>query len=314
MPCGPNFPHTYLTSRVQAGIDQRTTPVGALDGANVAVLVDGAAVGVWVDGERVRLALMPIPEPGSVYLGESADGQSIWALERPDSAPADVQLLPARTAGPLLSEREANLALAAVGMAAWHRDYRHCPACAAPLAPEKDGWMLRCAAGHLQFPRTDPAVIVAITDADDRLLLAHNRRSHTAMVSVLAGFVEPGEDFESALVREVFEEVGLVVTDPEYRGSQPWPFPRSIMVGFRARVAPGVDADALVLQAEEITSARWYTRSQFRAARADGSLVIPDPASIARALIDEWDAADGERAAPVAGAGFSPDAEAETGQ
>lgn len=268
-------------------------------------MADGITVAT-VHGDVPQLWMPVADRAGTVYLGEF-EGASVWAVAPGDrEVEAGVTMQGLRQVGPLLSTREANLALTAVGMLAWHRDYRFCPQCGSALDGEHHGWVLRCELGHPHFPRTDPAVIVAITDRDDRLLLAKNRRTRTQMVSVLAGFVEPGEDFESAIVREVFEEVGLVVEPGDYRASQPWPYPRSVMIGYRARVAEGVDPEHLRLQDDEIEHARWYTREEFHAAFRAGRVEIPDKASIARALIDEWaepKGAEASEAASVAGTG-----------
>src|SRR5699024_2234037 len=149
-----------------------------------------------------------------------------------------------------LADSDADLAAAAVAMGAWHRSTRHCPQCGGVLEPEMAGWVLRCREdGTEHFPRTDPAVIMAVRDGRDRL--------------VLARCVEPGESLENAVAREVAEEVGITVEEVQYMGSQPWPFPRSLMLGYRAW-AP--DAAELALQEDEIAEARWFSREQLAAA------------------------------------------------
>ena len=148
------------------------------------------------------------------------------------------------------------------------------------------GWVLRCREdGVEQFPRTDPAVIMAVRDGQDRLLLARNAHFRGRFHSVLAGFVEPGESLENAVAREVDEEVGVTVTEVEYMGSQPWPFPRSLMLGYRAW-AP--EAAELTLQDEEIAEARWFSREELAAALAAEEIELPGAASMGRALIDDW--------------------------
>ena len=145
--------------------------------------------------------------------------------------------------------------------------------------------MRRCEAdGREHYPRTDPAVIVAITDAADRLLLAHASYWSARRYSHLAGYVEPGESLEQAARREVGEEAGLALGALEYVASQPWPFPASIMVGFRATV---VDP-TLRLDQDEITDARWVARDELAAIVESGEVILPPYGSIARSLLDEW--------------------------
>ena len=141
--------------------------------------------------------------------------------------------------------------------------------------------------GSEHFPRIDPAVIMLVhreTDAGEQCLLAHNPAWPEGRYSVLAGFVEPGESLEYAVVREVAEEVGILVTDPVYLGSQPWPFPRSLMVGYLARAvgsAPRTDH-------EEIADIRWLTRHELGEAVTRGEILLPGPVSIAHQLIEHW--------------------------
>lgn len=180
---------------------------------------------------------------------------------------------------------EAALAATLTALANWHATHVRCPRCGDPTAPVQSGWVRRCASdGSDHFPRTDPAVIMAVTDADDRLLLARGTGFTTTGMSVLAGFVEPGESLAGAVAREVHEEVGIGVTDVEYVADQPWPFPTGLMIGFRARAR----TTALRLQESEIEAARWFTRAEFRQALDDGELHIAGRVSIARRLIEDW--------------------------
>lgn len=190
-----------------------------------------------------------------------------------------------REAGPLLPVAESELVAMAAALAAWHRVELHCPSCGTRTTVAAGGACRWCPSCEKDlFPRTDPAIIVAITDADDRLLLARQGVWATGRHSVLAGFVEAGEALEQAVHREVFEESGLQVEDVTYFGSQPWPFPRSIMLGFRARA---VTTDIRV-DGEEIVSGRWFTREDLLDAVGDGSVVLPGEASIAFRLIRNW--------------------------
>ncbi len=139
-----------------------------------------------------------------------------------------------------------------------------------------------CRAAH--FPRTDPAVIMLVTDADERALLGHQPRWPEGRFSTLAGFVEPGEPLEAAVRREVAEEVGIVVGEVTYAGSQPWPFPSSLMLGFFASAhTTDIGVDGV-----EIASARWFTRGQLAEAIAAGDVGLPGSLSISRWLIETW--------------------------
>jgi NAD+ diphosphatase len=173
-----------------------------------------------------------------------------------------------------------------VAMANWHRVYRHCPRCAGALRSEQAGHVRRCQdCGRQQFPRTDPAVIMLVTDGDERCLLAHNPASHRERgYSTLAGFVEPGESLEHAVRREIHEEVGVHVGEVTYAGSQPWPLPGSLMVGFYA----AADSTDISVDEVEISDARWFTRDTLLAAAESGEIVLPGHISIARRLIESW--------------------------
>lgn len=184
-----------------------------------------------------------------------------------------------------LGTADLQLAFLAVGLADWHRRAVHCAACGTPTASFREGMARLCpGCGVEHYPRTDPAVIVAITDPDDRLLLGRQPVWAKGRVSVFAGFVEAGESLEQAVHREVFEEVGLRLGNPRYLGSQPWPFPRSMMVGFTAR-ALGTD---LALAADEIEEARWFTREQLDSALNTGEVTLPMHTSIAYRMITAW--------------------------
>jgi NAD+ diphosphatase len=181
--------------------------------------------------------------------------------------------------------RDRELGATAVALAAWHENHPRCSVCGDPTQPRKGGWVRYCVRDEREhYPRTDPAVIVAITDPDDRLLIAHASYWSPRRFSHLAGYVEPGESLEQAAHREVAEEAGLRLTDLTYVASQPWPFPASIMVGFTARVADAV----LTLDDDEITEARFVTRGELAALAADGTIVLAPAGSIARRMIEDW--------------------------
>jgi NAD+ diphosphatase len=192
-----------------------------------------------------------------------------------------------RTVATAMSDRDTGLFTEALAIANWHAVNTHCPRCGTPTVVEMAGWVRRCFEdGSEVFPRTDPAVIVTVLDADDRLLLGSNAMWEQSRYSLLAGFVEPGESFESAVQREIFEEAGIRVVDARYKGSQPWPFPASIMVGFTARLADDQPPSALDPDGEEILDLRWFSRDELWAAREQ--VILPGRSSIARALIEDW--------------------------
>lgn len=193
-----------------------------------------------------------------------------------------------RLLGAALSVRDAGLFTEALALANWHASYAFSPRTGHASIPDAAGWTRRdTVTGTELFPRTDAAIIVGITDDDDRLLLGSNALWEANRFSLLAGFVEPGESLESAVIREVFEESGVHVVDPVYKGSQPWPFPASLMVGFRARVAPGSSTTGRP-DGEEILELRWFSRDELAAANAAGEIRLPGATSIARAIIDDW--------------------------
>lgn len=190
-----------------------------------------------------------------------------------------------REVGAALPDRDAGLASTALALAAWHARHRRCPRCGALTRSVHSGWARACTAdGSLHHPRTDPAIIVAVTDTSDRLLLAHAAPWPQRRYSLVAGYVEPGESLEAAVRREVSEECGITVTDVDYVASQPWPFPASLMLGFRATSAGGDP----VPDGEEITAARFVARDELDAAVRSGEVLLPMRTSIARALIEEW--------------------------
>ena len=190
-----------------------------------------------------------------------------------------------RAAGADLSDRDAGIFTTTQALANWHAAHQFCPRCGAPTEPEQAGWIRRCTRdGSEHYPRTDPAVIVAVVDDQDRLLLGRNAQWPEGRFSVLAGFVEPGESFEAAVVREVQEEVGIVVTDVTFLGNQPWPFPSSAMVGFRARAA----TTTLHPDRVEMAEARWFTRDDYRNALISNNIRTPSGISIAQRLIENW--------------------------
>jgi NAD+ diphosphatase len=184
-----------------------------------------------------------------------------------------------------LSPTHAALFVEASAIANWHATHTHCPRCGAPTDVEAGGWVRRCPADSSEhYPRTDPAIIVTVVGPDGRLLLGGGGPRDAKNFSTLAGFVEPGESLEQAVVREIYEEVGVRVTACQYLGSQSWPFPASLMLGFTAITE---DAEATP-DGVEVTRARWFSREELQEAVLTGEITISTRLSIARSLIEHW--------------------------
>lgn len=211
--------------------------------------------------------------PGAGEFLGTLDGTPCWAIEVAESS---THLDLRRLWGTVDDETWA-VASRAVQLVDWARTHRYCGRCGTPTEPSRGERARRCpACGLLAFPRIAPAIIVLVERDDGRALLARNVNFPDAMFSCIAGFVEPGENLEQAVIREVREEVGIEIRDVEYAGSQPWPFPHSLMVGYRARYAGG----EIVCEEAEIAEASWFAANDLPA--------IPPPISIARRLIDDW--------------------------
>jgi NAD+ diphosphatase len=191
-----------------------------------------------------------------------------------------------RELGSQLNDLQMELALHAVALSNWHRAHPMCPRCGAPTRVDLGGAARVCEHdGSQHHPRTDSAVIVLIKDRADRILLGHQPVWPEGRYSTFAGFLEPGETFEQCVKREVFEESHLEVTEIHYLGSQPWPFPASIMIAFEAVTD---NPDGARGDGEEITDVRWFTRKELMDAARDGSLLLPPTMSVARKMIERW--------------------------
>jgi NAD+ diphosphatase len=262
----------------------------ARPGTRVLVVGGGRAlVRAAGDGaELVFTAPSQAPDGVRFLLGVAADGVAYFGVDGPLPEPSGegVRAAPLREAGPLLSDRDAGLMTHAVALANFHDSHHFCPRCGEPSEPVASGHARRCTVeGTEEFPRSDPAMIVLVTDPADRCLLARNAAWPAHRVSILAGFVEAGESVEQAVAREVREEVGITVGQVRYLGSQPWPMPQSLMLGFRAEAAGSVE---ITVDADEIAEAAWYGREELTAAIADGTILLPPPVSIAHQIIQSW--------------------------
>ena len=236
-------------------------------------------------------ALLPLAD--SVTLLGERGGETYFALNLPPngSQPPDQcanlgRFQDLRRIGPLMGHEEAALLAYARAITYWHGQNRFCGACGAATKSEHAGHLRlctnsQCAKEH--FPRTDPAIIVLVSRGD-RCLLGRQPPWPEKMYSTIAGFVEPGESLEDAVAREVLEETGILVGAARYHSSQPWPFPCSIMLGFRADAA----SDQIVIGDNELQDARWFSRDEIAQGLASGSLKLPTPISIAFCLIEDW--------------------------
>ncbi|MEO7263208.1 MAG: NAD(+) diphosphatase [Jatrophihabitantaceae bacterium] len=271
-------------SRVLQVSRSGTAPVQS---GNRAALRFTAPAEAEVDGVRVLLGAAG----GTVYLAVLA------SEDIPDIAGPDWRGL--RELATELTDLDVGLLTTAVALQAWHQGHRHCPRCGAVTEVSKAGWTRSCPVDSSEhFPRTDPAVIMLVHDGAGRCVLARGPQWPAGRMSVLAGFVEAGESAEAAIAREVREEVGIEVCDIAYVASQPHPFPASLMLGYTARVTGD---PRLVIDADEIVEAGWYTREEVRRTTDWGAEPVPDvgavlPAlrglpgamSIARQLINAW--------------------------
>jgi NAD+ diphosphatase len=233
-----------------------------------------------------------------VYLGSALPGADLPAgtelllfvlpeAVKPGTAgiPADAAWAGFREVAAGLSTTDTALFVEASAITNWHAGHTHCPRCGTPTEVEAGGWVRRCPADSSEhYPRTDPAIIVTVVGQDDRVLLGGGGAPDAKNFSTLAGFVEPGESLEQAVVREVLEEVGVRVTACQYLGSQSWPFPASLMLGFTAVTE---DAEATP-DGVEVTRARWFSREELQDAVLSGEITISSRLSIARALIEHW--------------------------
>jgi NAD+ diphosphatase len=224
-------------------------------------------------------------EASQVLLGQFQDAWCILidlAADSPVQLPEATQLAELRPLAAILPAPESALLAYARGISLWRARQRFCGVCGQPTRPLRGGHMLRCAdpqTPHDFFPRLDPAIIVLVTDGD-RALLGRQASWPLGRYSTIAGFVEPGESLEDAVAREVREETGVEVDEVCYHSSQPWPFPASLMLGFRATAG----AQREIHRGSELADVQWFARADLLA----GKILLPPPQAIARRLIGAW--------------------------
>ena len=215
------------------------------------------------------------------YLGK--DQETGLAVILAESPSVEGEWHNLRKSGLGLSPRDAAIFTQGLALYNWHKTHEFCPRCGTRTVVERAGWSRRCPADNSElFPRTDPAIIVGVIDSEDRILLGSQGVWEENRYSILAGFVEPGESLEAAVAREMQEEAGILVANPIYLGSQAWPFPFSLMLGYTAQYVGGT----VVPDGEEIVKLRWFTKSELKAEAK--TLLLPGKLSIARAIIEHW--------------------------
>ncbi len=207
-----------------------------------------------------------------------------WASGAVDSEVEDYLTL--RELSGSLSPLHLELSMHAIALSNWHDTHPHCAKCGGPTRIDLAGAARKCDRDESQHhPRTDPAVIVLIKDRADRILLGHQPVWPDGRFSTFAGFLEPGETFEQCVAREVFEEAGVRLSEVKYLGSQPWPFPASVMIAFEAVTDAPEEARP---DGEEITEVQWFSRAELKTAAENGSLLLPPTVSVARKMIEGW--------------------------
>lgn len=297
----PQRPIHYASPEFDRLAERRTDPAwlaGQMQNADarIAVLVERkhlmrASAPAYVPmAEWHEIAISIGRDPHDLTLLGAADGQSYFAVDLTrDEASKHATLAAASPVGLRdvvgeLPDVDATVLALAGALAHWHRGHGFCPACGAATTVTRAGYVRVCdGCGKQHFPRTDPAVICLVINGDECLL---GRRAIWAKErrSTLAGFVEPGETLEQAVAREIFEEVGVHVGKVVYRGSQPWPFPASLMLGFWAEAT----STEVNVDNDEIVEAHWFSRARIRSQTASGDLVLPPADSISHRLVTDW--------------------------
>lgn len=277
----------------QKTLDQLWSQARILQISEGRIAATGKQLTFFSDEDVARLVSSGLFAEGSRYfLGVDIESRkpffawdTQWVEAKSDEEKID-GFSTVREIGVKLSEQELELSLHAVALSNWHSAHPRCPRCGGATRVDLGGAARFCDADQSQHhPRTDSAVIVLVKDRSDRILLGHQPVWPEGRFSTFAGFLEPGETFEQCVMREIFEESAVTVSELKYLGSQPWPFPASIMISFEAvtdnpEVARG--------DGEEITEVRWFSREELLAAIKVGSLLLPPSISVARKMIERW--------------------------
>lgn len=290
----PNTSYILVTARGEVAIKSAhvygQAPHGGLTPPDLAYM----EAEQLLELSHAQLAQLPFSIKDPYYLGKYGE-KSYLALrvEAPDQAPSQqleenwpCHFAPLRAVAGMLEPYQGELAAAAVALATWDKNTKFCERCGASLEIACAGWEKRCTAcAHVTYPRTDPAIIVAITDDAERLLLIHGATWQPGRYSVVAGFVEAGESLEAAVAREALEETGIKISQASYCASQPWPFPRSLMFAFTARAGGQQEPKA---DMQEVGHAFWTSREEFTQLVLEGKVIVPGRASSGHALVRAW--------------------------
>jgi NAD+ diphosphatase len=290
----PNFfAGPYIDRRAEVREEANWLNAALMNPETLYVVARNTAQLVYL-GDQPRIAfltrqhpLLSAPDPSALVLLGWYKGARCVLLElAPDQefeAPPGATFEDLRPLSPVLHAEQAGLLAYARALTIWRSRQRFCGVCGLPTLPERAGHVIRCTnetESHEFFPRIDPAIIVLVTDGE-RALLGRQANWPIGRYSTIAGFVEPGESLEDAVLREVFEETGVVATSPRYESSQPWPFPSSLMIGFQAEAERG----SAIQTGAELEDARWFTRAEIR---SDGLPLVPPSHSISYRLISTW--------------------------
>lgn len=251
-------------------------------------------------GDRFRIEgnslayLSSATEGERYFLGLDKSGTPYFVAHKAttfEEFPAEYQTL--RTLGKSLSALEVGAAVHALALSQWHDAHKKCAKCGSDTESISGGAVRKCLACDADHhPRTDPAVIVLVKDNRDRILLGRQKVWPAKRFSTFAGFVEPGESFESTVIREVGEECGGVVSSMRYLGSQPWPFPASLMIAYEAQIS---NPDSVKEDGEEIEEIIWLDRETLKNKVRAEELLLPPKVSVARAMIESWYGESAER-------------------
>jgi NAD+ diphosphatase len=290
----PNFfAGPYIDRRADVR-EEADWPASALSDPGTLYIVARDTAQLVYTGNQPRIAFVTRENPvirgadphSLVLLGWYNGARCVLAeldAAQPFEPPPGTSFEELRPLSPLLPAEQAALLAYARALTIWRKRQRFCGVCGRQALPERAGHVIRCTnpvEPHEFFPRIDPAIIVLVTDGE-RALLGRQASWPVGRYSTIAGFVEPGESLEDAVLREVFEETGVEVANPRYDSSQPWPFPSSLMIGFQAQAARG----SAIRIGDELEDARWFTRAQIR---SDGLPLVPPSHSISYRLISTW--------------------------